>query len=199
MLLAIPYNATLPGGYDRLTDALKRSGRHPNHTLVVISTVEHEEGAFEFAMGLKDFFGRYFAVTLPDQKETMLRGSNRIFRAAMTALHEYRPLPNENQEPVMLYLDPTWRPTQKRWLDEFQTEYYFAGAPLIYGRITREGKKARVDGPVAINARFLQRSTLIDFVPDDVHWRDYLAWEMFNVSVKAPAIGKILPAYIRPY
>jgi hypothetical protein len=198
VLLAIPYNSTLPGGYDKLTDAIKRLGRHPGHTLIVLSTVEHEEGAFEFAMGLKDYFGRYFAVTLPDQPESMLKTSNRVFRAAMTALHDYLPTPTEHPEPVMLYMDPTWRPTQKRWLDEFQTEYYFAGAPLVYGRIKTDKTKARVDGPVAINVKFVQQSTLIDFVPDDTHWRDYLAWEMFKVSVKAPSIGKVLPAYIRP-
>lgn len=199
MLLAIPFNPTLPGGYKKLADSILRYGRHPNHTLIVPSLVSHEEEALEFAMKLKDQFGRYFAVTVPDQPETMLRTSNRIFTATMKALNDHTPAPGEMPEPVMLYHDPTFKPFKKRWLDEFQAEYYLSGAPTVFGRFKVDGDTARVEGPVAINARFLKATKLIDFLPDDAHWRDFLAWEMFNVGVSAEAIGKVLPAYIRPY
>lgn len=199
MLLAIPYNPTLPGGYERLIGAFQRLGKHTAHTLIVLTSEAHEDGALALAMELKDVFGRHFSVTIQDQKEPMVKTSNRMFVAAMDTLKKHVPASSEMPEPVMLYFDPTWRPTQKRWLDEFQAEYYIAGAPTIYGYFKTKDEKARVEGPVAINVRFLKQTQLIDFIPDNVHWRDYLAWEMFNSGVKAPAFGKALPAYIRPY
>lgn len=199
MILAIPFNPTLPGGYGKLTNALLRYGRHPNHTLVVLSTTEHEEGALEFAMKLREHFGRYFAVTLDDRPGSMLMTSNRMFAAAMKALADYAPGPDEMQEPVMFYFDPTWKPVKDRWLDMFQAEYYIAGAPTVYGAFDIDGGKAKVVGPVAVNRRFLQLTRLLEFLSASDHWRDYLAWEMVNSGVSAGAIGKVLPAYIRPY
>lgn len=201
MLLAIPYNPNLPGGYDKLVSAIQRHGKHPAHTLFVISQQEHDEQAFELAMKLKDQFGRYFAVTLPPpaQPETMLRVSNRMFSAAMDALRSYEPTDEENPKPVMLYFDPTWRPTKARWLDEFQTDYYMAGAPAVFGRFVKEKDRARVEGPVAVGIDFLKHTQLLNFIPPNSHWRDFLAWEMVNVGVETPALGPALPAYIRPF
>lgn len=200
MILTIPYNPSLPGGYDKLVSAILRNGRHPLHTLFVTALPQHEDGAFELAMKLKDQFGRYFAVTVPPpvKSETAIQSSNRAFLAALDALRTYGPGEEEMPEPVMLYFDPTWRPTKKRWLDEFQAEYYIAGAPTTFGNFQTSGEKARVVGPVAIKRVFLKKTKLLDFIPDRTHWRDYLAWEIVNNGVKAEAFGRILPAYIRP-
>ena len=201
MLLTIPYNPTLPCGYDKLVSAIQRHGKHPLHTLFVASQQEHEDGAFELAMKLKDHFGKYFAITLPPpaHPETMLKVSNRMFVAAMDALRTYKPTGTDHPKTVMLYMDPSWRPTKPRWLDEFQSDYYLAGAPKVFGHFKTEGDKARIEGPVAVGIDFLAHTQLLNFIPPSAHWRDYLAWEMVNVGVRADAFGPVAPAYIRPF
>lgn len=195
MILVIPHNPNLPGGYDKLAAAILRYGRHPNHALYVIAKEEHEDAAFDFAMKIRKQFGRYFAVTVSDQQETMLHASNRMFVAALDALKSYEPTEIEMQEPVMFYFDPTWRPTQDRWLDKFQAEYYIAGAPTTFGKFG-DGK---VIGPVVLKKDFLQKTKLLNFMPEDIHWREYLAWEIINNGLQSEALGRILPAYIRPF
>ena len=196
MILTIPYHPSLPGGSDRLAGALSRNGRHPNHTLVVITQAAHEDAAFDFAMKIHGQFGRYIAVTIPDQQEPMLVTSNRMFLAALDMLREYVPADYEMPDPSMLYFDPTWRPTKQRWLDEFNSDYYLAGAPTTFGCF-RDGKPI---GPVVIKQDFLKKTKLLDFLPGaGTHWRDYLAWEIINNGVNAEALGRTLPAYIRPF
>ena len=194
MILTIPFNPTLPGGYDKLTSAILRYGRHPNHTLFVAAKEEHEDGAFALAMKLKDQFGRYFAVTVPDRQETGLRASNRMFVAALDALRDHVPAEGEMPDPVMLYFDPSWHPRKARWLDEFQAEYYIAGAPMTFGHFG----KGRIEGPVALSRRFLKETKLLTFLPQDTHWREFLAWEFINNGLQSEALGQDLPAYIRP-
>lgn len=198
MILAVPYNPTLPKGYAKLVADLNRNGRHPNHALFVVSQEVHQDEAFEFAMKVKDQFGRYFAVTVPTQDTGMIWTSNRMFLAAMDALKSYIPTPEEMQEPVMLYFDPTWKITRPRWLDDFQAEYYIRGAPVTFGNFRVKGEKARIEGPVAINSRFLKITKLIDFLPRDLHWREFLAWEIVNNGLQSEAFGRISPAYIKP-
>ena len=198
MILCIPYNPSLPGGYDKLVSGIVRYGKHPAHTLFIVAKAEHEEGAFTMAMQLKDHFSRYFAITVPDQPEAPIRNSNRMFVAAMDALRSYKPLALEMPQPVMLYFDPSWRPTQDRWLDKFQAEYYISGAPTTFGSFKTTGT-AKVIGPVAISCKFLRETKLLNFLPETVHWREFLAWEIINSGLQAEALGRILPAYIRPF
>jgi len=199
MILTIPYNPNLPGGYDKLASAITRYGKHPNHTLFVVAKEGHEDGAFLFAMKVRECFGRYFAVTVPDQKETALRNSNRMFAAALDALKQYEPTEHEMPEPVMFYFDPTWRPTKARWLDEFQSEYYIKGAPTTFGHFKTTGGVGKVVGPVAIKRDFLQKTKLLSFLSDSTHWREFLAWEIINNGLPSEALGRVLPAFIRPF
>lgn len=199
MIVTIPYNPSLPGGYDKLASALTRNGKNQHHTLFVLAKEEHEDGAFDFAMKVRDYFGRYFAVSVPDQQETMLKASNRMFLAALDALKTYVPLETEMPEPVMLYFDPSWRPTKVGWLNEFQAEYYIAGAPTTFGHFRTTGGIGKVVGPVAIKRDFLTKTKLLTFLPDDRHWRDFLSWEIIGNGLVSEAFGRILPAYIRPF
>lgn len=201
MILTIPYNPSLPGGYEKFVASIMRNGKHPGHTLFVTALPQHEDGAFDLSMKLKDYFGRFFAIQVeaPAKPETPVQASNRAFLAALHALQSYEPLPNEMPEPVMLYMDPTWRPTKQRWLDEFHTEYYIKGTPVTFGNFETRGDQARVVGPVVISRRFLGLTKLLDFLPADTHWRGFLAWEFVNHGLQAEAIGRTLPAYIRPF
>ncbi len=198
VILTIPYNPNLPGGYERLTNALLRNGKHPNHTLLVLAKREHEDPAFDFAMKIHDQFGRYVAVQIPssDTPRSAVAESNTVFLTALEALRTYEPGDHEMPDPAMLYFDPTWRPTKTRWLDEFNTEFYLAGTPTTYG-FSQDGK---ILGPVVLKRDFLKKSKLLEFLPSSgTHWREFLAWEIINNGLQADAIGRVLPAYIRPF
>lgn len=199
MILCIPYHPRI-ADYAKLGTALRKLGTNPSHTLAVISTREHEEAAFEFLMGLGTGYLRHFAVTIPDAQENPGRLSNRMFLGAMKALNDHVPGPQEHPKPVMLYFDPAWRPGTPRWLDELQAEYYLGGAPQVLARFeTREDGSPHPVGPVAFAGGYPQASRLLDFLLDSgKHWRDYLAWEMFNVAVKTDTIGRNKAASIRP-
>jgi len=196
MILTIPYNPNLPGGYDRLTGSILRLGKYPSHTLAVVAKAQHEDAAFDFAMKIHGQFGRYLAVTVPDAQEMMLAASNRMFLAALDMLWDYAPTEHEMPDPAMFYFDPSWRPTKQRWLDEFNTEYYLAGAPTTFGCFNEQ----KPVGPVVIKQDFLKKSKLLGFLPGaGAHWRDFLAWEIINNGVNTEALGRTLPAYIRPF
>lgn len=202
MIFTIPYNPTLPGGYDKLAAAINRNGSHQSHTLFVTALPQHEDGAFDLAMKIREQFGRHFAVTIPapPQPESAIAASNRAFLAALDALRNYEPAKHEMQEPVMCYHDPLWRPTRPRWLDEFQTEYYVLGAPTTFGNFKKlKNGTAKVVGPVVISRKFLKMTKLLDFPMGDTHWRNFLAWEIINNGLQSEALGEKLPAYIRPF
>lgn len=195
MILSLPFHPDLPADYDRFAAHLKRKGSMPHHTLMVVALQQHEEEAFSFAMGLANSFQRNFLVAVPTEHETFLRSSNRLFKAACKALHEYAPGREEIADPAMVYFDPTWRPVRNRWLDELQSEYYFANGPTVFGNF----EDGIPTGPIVLSKEYPAKSRLIDFIPGDIHWRKYLASEMVNFGVKTDAIGPHEAAYIRPY
>lgn len=196
MILCLPFHPSSPVDYDKFAGHLKRKGSMPNHTLLVVTLQQHEEQAFSFAMGLAGMFHRHFLSVVPDDRGTTLKHSNRMFLAACKALHEYAPDRKEIADPAMLYYDPSWRPVKNRWLDELQAEYYFQNAPVVFGNLV-DGSP--VEGPVILAKSYPAKSRLLDFLPDNEHWRKYLASEMVNLGVKTDAIGSQEAAYIRPY
>lgn len=199
MILTIPYHPQL-ADYGKLSLMIRKLGSNPGHVLMVVSTREHEEAAFEFQMGLVDGFTSAKSIVIPDAPgEAPLRLSNRLFLGTMKALAEHVPGPTEHPKPVMLYYDTAWRPFAPRWLDELQGEYYLRGAPLVMGRFESKGDKQVPTGPVAFSGAYPKHSRLMDFLLDSgTHWRDYFAWEMFNVAVKTDTIGRNKAAAIRP-
>ena len=201
MILCIPYHPKITD-FTKFGAALRKLGTNPSHSLMVVSTREHEEDAFEFLMGLKDGYLAAKTVVIPDAAgEPATRLLNRFFVAAMTALAGHVPGPSEHPKTVMLYFDATWRPFTNRWLDDLQAEYYLRGAPRVFGRFEDrgEGFAPLSAGPVAFAKDFPARSKLLDFVIDSGrHWREYLAWELVNSSVKTDTIGRIKAASIRP-
>lgn len=200
MILCIPYHPRITD-YGKFGSALRKLGTNPSHSLMTVSTREHEEAAFEFQMGLVDGYLSAKAVVVPDvPRETPMQFSNRMFLGAMKALHDHVPGPSEHPKPVMLYHDPTWRPFTNRWLDDLQGEYYLNGAPLVMGRFETNGAGVPVTaGPVAFAKGYPKHSKLLDFLMDSgEHWRNFLAWELVNSSVKTDTIGRNKAASIRP-
>ena len=200
MILCIPYHPRITD-YAKFSHALRKLGTNPSHSLMVISTREHEEAAFEFQMALVDGFLSAKSVVLPDlPRETPLNITNRLFLGAMKALDEHVPGPSEHPKPVMLYFDPTWRPFTNRWLDDLQAEFYLKGAPLVVAKFDVKDDGLPVStGPVLFSKGFPKHSKLMPFLIDSgQHWRNYLAWELVNSSVKTDTIGRNKAASIRP-
>ena len=196
MILCLPYHASLPCDFKKLVSHLKSKGSHPSHSLMIVCNHRHEEAAFSVAMGLTKLFARQEMVIIPDEEqETMLRASNRLFKAAMKAFHDYKSQPPEHPNPAMCYYDPTYRPVINRWLDGLQSDYYLQGGPTVMARFADE----ITVGPVVFGPQFPRQSKLIDFVPDTIHWRRYLASEIVNFGVGTGIIGDDAESYIRPY
>lgn len=200
MILCIPFHPRITD-YAKFALALRKFGTNPSHSLMVISNREHEEAAFEFQMGLVDGFLSGKSVVVSDiTGETPMQFTNRMFLAAMKALDSHIPGPSEHPKTVMVYFDPTWRPYTNRWLDDLQGEYYLNGAPLVMARFEPRGDGLPVTaGPVMFAKGFPKHSRLTNFLIDSgKHWREFLAWELVNSSVKTDTIGRNKAASIRP-
>jgi len=200
MLLAIPFHSAIPADYSDFSVYLRKKGTNPSHSLIVLCRREDEDAAFAFAHSLSSSFHRHLLVVLPDQQETMLGTSNRMFKEAVKAHFNYEPDATEMSNPPMAYFDVTWRPNKGRWLDELQSDYFLSGAPTVFANFAPQepGPPAPV-GPVVLAKDYTTHSKLLDFIPATQHWRNYLAWEMFNLGVACTAVGSADPAYIRPF
>lgn len=197
MILCLPYHASIPCDFKKLVSHLKSKGSNPSHSLMVVCNYRHEEAAYSIAMGLAKQFPRQEMVVIPDdEKETLLKASNRMFKAAMKALHDYKSQPPEHSNPAMCYYDPCYRPIINRWLDGLQSDYYLLGGPAVLARF---GEGMTTVGPVVFGPQFPRESKLIDFIPDTIHWRRYLASEIVKLGVETGVIGDDAESYIRPY
>ncbi len=194
MFVAVPFHPAVPTDYSELAKTIRKLGTNPNHTLAVASTRSYDEEAFQFADSLSDHFGRHVKITV--EKGTAA-AANRFLIAVLRAFSKFQPSSKEPKDSPLLYLDPTYRPNSPRWLDDLQTDYFAQGAPMVYGNF-KEAEPPTVLGPVIISKAFLQRSSLVDFLPPNENWRDYLAWEMFKNSVKAVGMGSHESAILSP-
>jgi hypothetical protein len=200
MLLAIPYHPSTPADYADFSVHLRKKGTNPSHSLVVVCRREHEDEAFTFAHSLSSSFHRHFLAVIPDLQETMLDTSNRMFKEAVKFHFNYATDGNEMADPPMAYFDVTWRPTKSRWLDELQSDYFLKGAPTIFANFApQEPGPPAPTGPLVLAKDYTTKSKLLDFIPQSLHWRNYLAWEMSNLGVACTAVGPADPAYIRPF
>jgi hypothetical protein len=197
MFVAIPYHPDLPASYGELIVSIKKAGTNPGHTLAVVSLREHDDEAYLFGNALADYFGRHVKISVEERPENRVQMSNRFFTAALSAFDRYKPGQGETPDAPLLYMDPSYRPTSPRWLDELQSAYFQKGAPMVYG-VPKKTDIPAFLGPVILNRSFKNTSSLMAFMPPDHHWRDYLAWEMVKNSVKADGIGTHESAVLVP-
>jgi len=198
MLLAFPVLPTQDN--TAIAGVLRRRGSGQNHTLVVISRAEDEDIAFKFATELEDGFHRTLTVTVTKEGTSGIHNSNLVFREAMRVLTTYVPDRKEMADPALMYFDPSYRPVKNHWLDSIQAEYYLNNAPVVFGRTAPDATGAPVmQGPVVFSREFPKKSGLLDSLPENTHWRQYLCWELNNHAVKTNLIGAVDPAIIRPH
>lgn len=198
MLLALPYHPSLPVSYERVVADIKRLAGNMQHGVLVISRPQDEQAGLDIAMDLSSSFGRHFTATLVKEGSTPIETANMFLATSLRFLAKYRPEhPPEPVEVPMVYLDPQWRPRAKHWLDRLQGEWFLRGKPPVLGNY-KDPEKPDFEGAVVFGPSYPRKSSLIDFLPADNHWRRFLAWEMFQNSVLTDSIGDDPKALVHP-
>ena len=186
MLLCTPYVSPSPFDYKAYATALRKRGNLLGHTHIVVSTVENEAEAYEFGSELSDLFLSSSFVALAAKERGPIQLANDLFRAACRRVATYKHAEGELPNPAMLYMAPDYAPTTNGWLDLIQSEYYLRQAPLVMGRFSEDNL---IVGPVVLGREFFKSSGLLPFIPDNVHYRNYLQHELASSSVSTNLIG----------
>lgn len=194
MFVAIPFLAATKSDYADLAKTILRRGTNPNHTLAVVSLRSEDEGSYLFGNSLTDHFGRHVKISIEDESLSGIPLANKFFTATLDAFRRYKPSQKDPVGMPMLYFDPEYRPNNPRWLDDLQSEYYLKGAPKVFG----DFDKGIPVGQIMFSPEFVHTSALLPFLPETSHWRNYLAWELANNSVKANGIGTHSSAVLSP-
>jgi hypothetical protein len=185
MILATVFHPDLPVDYKQLASEIRAKGPNRPHTLLAICRPEDESETAEWVFNLSDCFTRhYMGVTLADGNSP-LHLSNMMFQTACRFLKAYKPEAHEPEGVPLVYLNPTWRPVGKRWMDILQGEFFMNGAP----QVMRNGDS---QGAVVIGKKYPETSILLDQVPENQHWRNYLTWEMQRNAVETPLLGELV-------
>lgn len=189
MILSLSF---VPGltDYKTLAAELKKRGSLGNHVLLVVSEPEHEEEAYQFGTDIADLFLKAVFKALPPAERRKAQLANDLFRASVRFVQTYKHGEGEIPDPALLYLDPTYRPTKTGWVDAIQSEYYLMQAPHIFGVASRDSEGAKIfNGPLVISKEYGPSSGLLDFIPENVHWRTHLRWELSKNSYETKLIG----------
>ena len=199
MIVFIPYHEDLPVSYKELAESIRKAGTNPNRTLAVISLRSQDDGAFTFGNLLTDYFGRHVKVSVDDRAESTVDMSNRFFTAALNAFRKYKPASNEAANSPMMYYDPSYIPNNPRWIDDLQADYFRQGMPQVFGQFGGKNTEKHIPvGPLILSRSYADTSTLLSFIPTGIHWRNYLAWELFKNRVDATGIGSHDSAVLTP-
>jgi len=190
MILAVQF---IPGltDYKALAAEFKKRGNLSNHVLLVLSEAEHEEEAYQFGTEIVDLFGHSVFKALPIMERRKAQLANDLFRHAVWFTMRYKPEDGEIADPALLYFDPTYRPSKTGWLDAIQSEYYLMRAPYAFGSSKPDVEGARIfNGPMVVSKEYGPTSGLLDFIPENVHWRNHLRWEFSKNSRETRLIGQ---------
>lgn len=187
MILATPF-VPASTDYEHYARELRRKGKLLTHVHLVLSRPEDEEAAYAFGEGLSDIFLKSHTVVLPEDARNGNQLSVDLFRAALRFTYEYVAGEGELANPAMLYMDPTFRPQENAWLEKIQAEFYFHNAPMVMGRFTKDEPKMLI-GSAVFAKGFFKKSTLLPFVPANMHYRQYLQHELRHNAIETFLIG----------
>ena len=201
MIVCIPFVnlPEAPYDYEALAKSIQKLGTFLTHSLHVVSRSEDEQAAYEFGQTLADNFARTTQGGLPEAPRNAYQLSNDLFRAAVRFIRDYRPKEGETENLPLLYLDPGYRPQVRAWLDEIQAEYYLNGTPRITvrGKTTADGALA-VEGPVLLNRGYYESSGLLNHIPENESWRNWLRWEHKNTAKETKLFGQGGASVLKP-
>ena len=194
MILAVPYFKEA-ADYDALSKAIQKRGNLKRHSLLVITRACDEADAMTFAQTLADLAGRVAYEVIDSEGLTNSALSALMFSKAVRFVAGYQPVPGEPPAPGLLYLDPNYRPVANGWLDHIQAEYHIQEKPVVMGAATTEDDGGRVvHGPVVVSGEFVNKTTLLGYVPPGVSWRNYLRNEVASFLVEADFSADLKPA-----
>jgi len=198
MIVATPFISGLTN-YSLLADAYKKRGTMHYHVHLVLSDKVNEEEAYEFGKECADVFHSSKFIALPDFNRRQFQLANDLFRAAVRFAQDYQPGEDESPSAVLLYMDPKYRPIKQNWLATLQSEYHFRNNPLVMSRPeTGDGDKRMFEGPIVLRKDFGEKSALLDFLPPESLWRNYLRSELGKNHVTTHLIGGHNDAVLRP-
>lgn len=183
MILATPFHPALTD-YEDYEKQIRRKGKLLTHVHVVISRKEDEQAAFGFSEKMSDLFLKTRTVVLPEDTRNGNQLATDLFRAAARFVHEYKHGEGELSDQALLFMDPTYRPTEPGWMDLIQSDFYLKRAPLVLGRFGREEPKL-LTGPIVLNKAFYKASGLLKYVPANIHYRAYLQHEFREHAVES--------------
>lgn len=190
MIVIVPFHPAIPL-IETLAGSLKTHGQCEGHTLIVMAQRTEEEGASEFLRKTGKLFTEA-SVKLVDAMDHggLVGVSNSLFKAAMHLFRERGGLKVGPEFPPMLYMDPTWHPSKRAWLDAIQAEFYAKGTPRILCRWKANDKgENESKGPVVFSKEYALETALLPHIPATTHWRHYLRYEMNNVATVSETIS----------
>lgn len=193
MILALPYHPSIPVNFDKVArDILKVSGNEDHHVLVV-SREKDRDAAFEFSMGFESSFKSVSRVVTLRDGTSAAHTANLMLQAVLRFLHDFKPERSEPKEIPLVYLNPRFMPNRARWLHTIQASWFESGTPATLVGLTQKDPPQFV-GITVFSAAYVRNSTLLDFLPESIHWREFLAWEIFNNAVVSDSLqGLIKP------
>lgn len=187
MLLVTPFSPGLTD-YTDYTAFLIRRGKLLNHVHLIVARPEDEAEAYEFGEKLADHFRSSHTSILAPKSRNAFETAVDLFRAAARFASTYKASEGEMPDPAMLYMDPSYRPSENGWLDKIQSEYYLKRGPLVFGKFEPNGHKV-LQGPAVFRKDFFKVSGLLPYVPPNIHWRNYLQHEILTNAVETTLIG----------
>lgn len=198
MLIITPYIAGI-ADYKTLAANMRKCGPLVTHIHRVVSSVDDQDAAFAFGEEVGDLFMKSSHVAIVPSAAGRINLANEMFRSAVRWVAGYQSAEGEIPNPPALYMDPTYRPLRAGWLDTIQTEFYMRGAPMTMGELGHDDEGAAVyTGPFVFSRNFASNSSLVNFLPPDVHYRKYMRWEFSKNPLATALIGATADSVLRP-
>jgi len=200
MLVAIPFFSDESFmDYNQFAKDLASKGQCDGHALLVVTQRHQEDEAIEFVNSI----GKLFSDTHIQVVEAVGGGTaalaNTLFKAAVYFFRDYKGLVGQQGHVPMLYLDPTWNPANRGWLDAIQGEYFAKGCPKVLCRWKANDRGEKVSkGPVLFSKEYAVDAPLIPHIPANTHWRDYLRHEIGQVAAASDTISTGTKSVIKP-
>ncbi len=190
MIFCTPFNSKAPFDYADYAAILLKRGPQTDHHHLILSSKDDEDQAFRLGSELSDLFGKSFFLALPEAPRNGISLANDLFVAAVRFTQNFKTGSKEVPDPPLLYMDPGYRPTKPRWLDDLQAEYYVRQAKTVFGSGKKDTEGAVVfTGPLVISKTFGTKSALLDYLQPTKHWREALKWELNKDYHITPSIG----------
>lgn len=188
MILALPYHPLAPVDFKQVVSDVKRLAGNRHHTVLLLSRPEDEQQGLDYVMTLSKHFGDHYHGVLATSGVNLIDTANLFFKTAMRFLARYERQDYDPEDVPLLYLDPNWKPKSKNWLGTLQSEWFERGKPDVMGH-TQGSDPPIFQGGVVVGPKFASRSTLLNYLSPQAHWRSFLSGELLQNHALTDLIG----------